>query len=166
MRILSIICGIIMALFGVSLTFTPITTFLSTGYFFAIMLLVSGIIGIINGFVSHKYSYKFIFSVISAVLGIIMAIAPITRFLAEGMLLNIMAIWFILQGIISIIIAVKNKNVQNKTWILKLILGIVGLLIGIFTFIHPIILAVALGILIGIYFIESGISMIITSNDN
>ena len=166
MRVLSTICGILMAIFGISLICTPIATFLSTGYFFAIMLLVTGVIGLIKGFSSHNYGIRFIFAVISTVLGIIMAIAPATRLIAEGMLLNLIAFWFILQGIIAIVLSVKAKQAGVKGWGWKLALGIVGLILGIYTTVHPMVLAVTLGILIGVYFIETGIGMIITSKDN
>ncbi len=43
---------------------------------------------------------------------------------------------------------------------------IIGLIVGIYTLFHPLVLAMTLGILIGIYFIESGVNMIIIAREN
>ena len=48
MAILGILCGIILVLAGISFMATPLATYLATGYIFAIMLLVVGIVGIVN----------------------------------------------------------------------------------------------------------------------
>ncbi len=114
MKIISMILGIILTIFGVSMIFTPIATFLNTGYFFAIMLLTCGIMGVITNVSSRDFGINFIFAIISTVLGIIMAVAPSMRLFADGMLLYIMACWFILQGIVSIFIAVKAKKAEKK----------------------------------------------------
>ena len=120
MKIISMILGIILTIFGVSMIFTPIATFLNTGYFFAIMLLTCGIMGVIT----NVSSRDFVFAIISTVLGIIMAVAPSMRLFADGMLLYIMAYWFILQGIVSIFIAVKAKKAEKKQWGWILAIGI------------------------------------------
>ena len=44
---------------------------------------------------------------------------------------------------------------------LSLFLGILGVLVGVYSVIHPMLLAFTFGILVGVYFIESGISMIV-----
>lgn len=166
MKTISIILGIILTVFGISMIFTPIATFLSTGYFFAIMLLICGIMGMITNISLRNYGINFIFAIISAVLGIIMAVAPSMQLFADEMLLYIMACWFVLQGIVSIFIAIKAKKDENKQWGWILAIGIIGLIVGIYTLFHPLILAMTLGILIGVYFIESGINMIIIACEN
>ena len=48
-------------------------------------------------------------------------------------------------------------------WILHLIIGILGVLIGIYSFFHPMILGLSLawvlGLLVGVIFIQTGLSM-------
>lgn len=46
-------------------------------------------------------------------------------------------------------------------WVWTLTLGILGVLVGIYSVVHPMLLALTFGILVGVYFIESGISMIV-----
>jgi uncharacterized membrane protein HdeD (DUF308 family) len=45
--------------------------------------------------------------------------------------------------------------------ILSIVLGVVAIILGIYSIAHPAVLAVSLGILISFYFIESGIDMIL-----
>jgi len=70
------------------------------------------------------------------------------------------AAWFIVQGIISIYVSVKVRQVSSG-WVFGLILGIIATLMGIISLIHPLISVVAIGIMIGIYLLEAGLSMIV-----
>ena len=49
--------------------------------------------------------------------------------------------------------------------VLCVVLGVLELIIGIYSFVHPAMMAVALGILIGIYFIEAGINVIVIGRE-
>ena len=42
-----------------------------------------------------------------------------------------------------------------------MIFGIIGVLVGIYSLMHPMLMAFTVGILVGVYFIESGINMIV-----
>ena len=55
MTVLSIILGVLLIIGGFSCMFTPLATFLSTGYFLAIMLLVYGAYG--TAFDSAQFIY-------------------------------------------------------------------------------------------------------------
>ena len=165
MNILMIILGILMVLCGGSCIFTPVLTFLQTGYFLIILLLVYGIAGIIRSIVSKEYGTGFAFSIISVIAGIVIACVPGLTLMTDGMLLYMMAGWFILQGIVSLFISIKFKGANGgKKWIWGVVLGIIGILLGVYTMFHPMLLAFTMGILIGVYFVECGISMIILSS--
>ena len=67
-----------------------------------------------------------------------------------------------LQGVINIFQAFKQKKItKGMGWVWTLTLGILGVLVGIYSVVHPMLLALTFGILVGVYFIESGISMIV-----
>lgn len=81
--------------------------------------------------------------------------------LASGVMLYIVAGWFVVMGIVDIYtsIAITRKAIPTGLWILQLILGIIAVLIGIYSFFRPAALAITEGVLIGIFFIETGLSM-------
>lgn len=160
MTVLFIILGILLVAGGFSCIFTPLLTFMQTGYFVVILILAFGVIGIIKAIVEKRFGVNFVFSILSVILGIVMLAFPGSLLLAEGVMLIMTAIWFVLMGIVTIINAVTvTKATGSKIWILQLILGILAILIGIYSFFQPMLMALSLGTLVGIFFIETGFTL-------
>ena len=150
-----------MLICGVSCMFTPLTTFMDTGYFIVIVVAVYGVIGIVQGIMNKKFGAGFVFSILSVIFGATVMFFPKLMLLADGILIYLTAAWFVLQGIVSVIAAVQFKKAGvSKLWILQLIFGIIGILLGTYSFFHPALVAVSLGFLIGFYFVETGFAMI------
>ena len=159
MVVLSIIIGVLLIIGGFSCMFTPLTTFFATGYFLGIILLVYGIAGIIRG-ITHKADVlEWVLNILSIIVGLIALFRPGSTVAIDSMLLIIIAVWFVVMGVIQIVLAFKNKGVV-KGWYWNLIAGILAIIVGIYSFAHPTFTAVTAGILIGFYFVESGISLI------
>ena len=78
----------------------------------------------------------------------------------NSILLYMAAGWFILHGVFTIINAIAGRK-EGGMKILSIVLGAVAIILGIYSIAHPAVLAVSLGILISLYFIESGIDMIL-----
>lgn len=109
-----------------------------------------------------EFGMPFFFGILSVILGIVIMVVPGLKLMTDGMLIYIMAAWFLLQGVVGVIVSLKQKKVvEGKGWIWTLILGILGVLLGLYSLVHPMLLAFTFGILVGMYFIESGISMIV-----
>ncbi|MDE7247287.1 MAG: DUF308 domain-containing protein [Lachnospiraceae bacterium] len=162
MKIITIILGILMAICGISCICTPVMTFLEAGYFLVILLLVYGIAAIVKSVVQKVYGIPFLFGILSTVLGLVIMVVPGLKLMTDGMLLYIMAIWFLMQGVVGIIVAFQQKKLaEGNGWIATLILGILGVLVGIYSVAHPFLLAFTFGVLVGMYFIECGINMIV-----
>lgn len=160
MTVLFIILGILMVMGGFSCIFTPLLTFMQTGYFVVILILAFGIIGIIRAIVEKRFGVNFVFSILSVILGIVMLAFPGSLLLAEGVMLIMTAIWFVLMGIVTVINAVTvTKKTGSKIWILQLIFGILALLVGVYSFFQPMLMALSLGTLVGIFFIETGFTL-------
>lgn len=160
MTVFFIIFGILLVAGGFSCIFTPLLTFMNTGYFVVILIAAFGIVGIIKAIAEKKFGVNFIFSILSVLLGIAMMVFPESLLFAEGMMLILTAIWFVLMGIVAIFNAVTvTKSFGSKVWILQLIFGILSVLIGCYSFFQPILMAVSLGVLIGIFFIETGFTL-------
>ena len=164
MTALFVIFGVLLIIAGVSLMATPLITFMSAGYFIIILFFLWGIYGIIRGVREKRYGVDFFFAILSLILGIIGLIIPNAAALTNDyMLLYLAAGWFIVHGILSIVAAIGSKSKGDDTGsvVLCIVLGVLELIIGIYSILHPGMMAIALGILIGIYFIESDINMIV-----
>lgn len=149
-----------MIICGFSCMFTPLLTFMSAGYFIVILMTVYGIFGIISAIKYKRFGVGFVFSILSVILGVGSLFFPQMLLLTDSIMIYITAAWFILLGIVEIYTSVAiSRKAGFSLWVLQLILGILAILIGIYSFFHPAALAVTIGVLIGIFFIETGLSM-------
>ena len=162
MMILSIILGILMIIAGACCFFTPLTTYLSTGYFMCAMLFFYGIVGIVRAFQKKASVLEIVTSVLAIIVGLISLFMPGTTLVFDSLMLTLTAAWFIVMGVVSIVVAIKVRK-EDSLWILLLISGILGVILGIYSFLHPTVLALSSGMMIGFFFIESGISLVVTS---
>ena len=162
MKVFTIILGVIVAICGFSCMFTPVMTFLEAGYFLAILLLVYGIAAIIKAVVEKTYGLPLVFGILSTILGIVILVVPGLVLMTDGMLIYMMAFWFLAQGAMGIVMSFQKKKLaEGKSWIWILVLGILAVLLGIYSLVHPSILVFTFGFLVGMYFIECGINMIV-----
>ena len=160
MVILSIIMGVLLIVGGVICLFHPGATFLQTGYFLSIMLLAYGIVGIINVIRKRAHPIELLVAIPGIIIGIIAIIKPGTTLVLDAMMVYMVAVWFVIQGIVSIYLSIKAKE-TNGGWIWGLILGILGVALGIYTFFHPMVSVLTIGFLVGFYLIEAGLDMIV-----
>ena len=102
--------------------------------------------------------------ILSVIPGIIILVVPGLKAMTTGMLLYIMAGWFVIQGIVSIVRAVKvKKEGGSSMWIWGICSGVLCILMGVYSAVHPVVLALTMGLMVGLYFIVSGINMITMS---
>ena len=160
MTVLFIVLGILLVLGGFSCIFTPVLTFMNIGYFVVILITIFGIVDIVKSIVEKRFGISFVFSILSVLLGIAMISFPESLLLAEGVMLIVTAVWFVLMGIVTIISSVTTtKATGSKIWIPQLIFGILAVLVGVYSFFNPMLLAISFGVLIGIFFIETGFTL-------
>lgn len=164
MQIFMMVLGGILILCGLSCMVTPLITAMELGYFLILLLLVYGIARIVRSVSSKEYGLDFVFGILSVILGIIILVVPGLKAMTTGMLLYIMAGWFVVQGIVSIVRAVKMKKERGSSmWIWGICSGVLCILMGAYSAVHPIVLALTMGLMVGFYFIVSGINMITMS---
>ena len=159
MAILSIILGVIITIFGISLMFTPFATFLAAGFIIGIMLFVYGIISLIRSIQQRAGVPAYVTSCLAIFVGFLAVFRPGGTLVIDFLLLIFIAIWFIVQGATNIYISIKRRK-EIPGWGFGLAIGILGLAAGVLSFIFPQVEMFAVGILIGIFFIEAGLSLI------
>ncbi len=170
MRVLSIIFGILMVICGICCLFTPLGTALALNIFIVIMAAVYGVVGIIMGISEKHFGVGFVFSIISVLFSIAVLIFPILL-VDFKIIVSYMAVcWIIIMGIVSIVSSIQvSKLTDSKMWIFELIIGILSVLLGIYSLFHPIVFSVTIdwliGLIIGVYFIMTGFSMIFITSE-
>lgn len=163
MKALLCVLGILMGLCGIALASTPIVTFWETSYFFVILLLVYGAASIARGVTKKEYGGNFLFGILSVLAGLLILLVPGLKFMTSSTIIHLMAVWFLLQGTVSIALGVRGKkaSAETKKWLGNMVIGVFSIILGIYSLIHPVALAFSVGILIGIYFIISGINLVV-----
>ncbi|MCR4908606.1 MAG: DUF308 domain-containing protein [Lachnospiraceae bacterium] len=162
MTVVSIILGVILIIGGFSCMMTPGQTLLSTGYFLGIMMFVYGIFGIIKAFQKRNTILETVVSVLAVIVGLVALFRPGSTLAIDAFIVFMTAFWFLFRGILSVVLSIRMKDV-NKNWIWGLILGIICAILGLYSFAHPYVTALAVGFLIGFYFIEAGIDLIFSA---
>ena len=163
MTVLSIILGALLIISGFSLMFTPLATFMGTGYFILILFFVFGIFGIVRSIVEKRFGLRFAFAIISFILGIVGLCVPGAAAMNDFFILFMAAAWFIVHGCLTLVTAINGKKLGAPTGMVVcgIILGIIEIILGAYSFAHPFVMALTLGYLIAFYFIEEGINMIV-----
>ena len=159
MAVLSIIVGAILTVGGIICFFTPFATFMAAGYIIGIMLFIYGIIALIRSIQKRAGVPAYITSALAIFVGFLAVFRPGGTLVIDILILVFIAIWFIVQGATSIYISIKRRK-ELPGWGFGLASGIFGLAAGVLSFIFPQVEMFAVGILMAIFLIEAGISLI------
>ena len=76
-----------------------------------------------------------------------------------SLLVILLSVFFLVEGVSQIVIGIKTRK-ENSMWFLSLIVGILCVILGIISLLHPGFAAVLEGVLIGVAIIMVGISLI------
>lgn len=164
MSVLLLILGILLIVLGFLCAMTPVATLVAAGYLIAAVLIISGISGIITSFMFKVYGLNFAVSILAVALGVLALVRPGGIETIDKVLIYLFAAWLLFRGATSISLSLNLKKLgSGKEWILGLITGILAVALGIYSFIHPTVPAIAIGLLIAFYFIEEGIDTIAVS---
>ncbi len=159
MAILTILLGVLMIVGGVCSFFTPLATFLAAGYIIGIMLFVFGIFALIRAIQKKAGALAYITAFLAIIVGFLAVFRPGGTLAIDFMVLTFIAIWFLLQGITSLVLSIRHRD-RIPAWGFGVLSGILGIAAGIISLIYPHAEMFAVGILIGMFLIESGIALI------
>ena len=171
-RFLVILMGLLMVVGGVYCLFTPVTTFLTTGYIVGVIIFCDAIGNIAAWFNAKKYveisGWYLANAIISLIFGIIIMLSIGMQFAVDMFIVYAVAVWVIMTGISRISMAIRMKQLMNKLpkifnnkkWLGILLFGILMVLFGILCAFKPIVLSSVLGVLIAWFIIFAGASLI------
>lgn len=97
--------------------------------------------------------------VLAIVFGLVAFLAPVVFATTFALLIGI---YFLVDGVLALVASARFRHQDNR-WGALLIEGVFGLLAGIVTFIHPLVTAVALVYLVGIWAVVTGVVEIVAA---
>lgn len=162
LRILWLVSGIALILAGIYALFNPTQTILSMATLLGVVTLLSGIFSIAAYFTQMGQiagaGWILADGVLDVLLGILLLFYPISAFVAT-IFLALLSLWIIAKGITAIFNSTLARQF-DKFWYLLLIVGIALVVFGVLTLFKPVVAAVTLSLLIGIFLISGGIEIV------
>lgn len=156
--------GVVAILFGVAAVFWPGLTTLTLVYLFAAFLLFDGIIALIWGFIklgALKGVLIILLGLLELGVGLYLVQSPEVAF---ATLILILGFALVVRGVFSLTHAFTgNGSSTSKT--MRAILGVLGVVVGIFILAQPVAGGLAFVWVLGLYALASGPVLIAMSSD-
>ncbi|HEM2281107.1 TPA: HdeD family acid-resistance protein, partial [Listeria monocytogenes] len=147
-----LILGVAMIGLGIYLMFNPSTSLQALTIFIGIILVLNGINEVISYFGEQKYWSISKWIMFDGILSILIGgFAIFESNMAERVFIIIFAIWILASAILRILTAFAVKGLPG--WTVLLIMGIIGLIIAVISLFTNMLVAIAVGIILGIFFI-------------
>jgi len=153
--------GVLAILFGVVALFLPGLTVALLIVLFSIFILIWGVVGIITSLTTmgtEKFWWlELLFSVLAVGLAVYMLRNPVDT---AAIFIFFIGITFLVRGVVDILEGLFDGNRTGDNRVFHVIAGVIGLIAGITTLVHPISAGVAVVWVIGLYAVLYG-SMLI-----
>lgn len=163
MRIFTIITGVILAITGIWCFANPGTTFLALAFVLGLVMIFSGISGIFTYITIKKKKEAESWVLAEAILATILGVLVLSNQLAtDAMIPVFFGMWILFSGILRVLGAFTLRNKEQYRWVWTLVLGIIGILMGIYCFYNAVIAGFAIVILVGITLMLQGINICAT----
>jgi uncharacterized membrane protein HdeD (DUF308 family) len=147
----------LMIIAGVLAFVYPLLTSFAVTFFLGWMLIISGVIQAVSLIATARVPH-FWLQVVSAVLSIVTGLLFIRNpGVAVTTLALLLVIFFMVEGIAKVVLALTVRPLPNWGWIL--VSGLIGIAISVFLVSNPVLSLVALGLFIGIQLISEGIAI-------
>jgi uncharacterized membrane protein HdeD (DUF308 family) len=162
-KIATIIVGILLTVGGVYCFAAPGATFLTLGWMIGVLLLTSGIETIAAYFLARGTG-AVVWDLLCGVLTTLVAIAILTngyaQLFTDRVLIFVFAFWMTASGVFRVAAALRLKALGVGAWVWTLIFGILSVLLGLYSFAHPVLTAFTIGFLIGLWMLTHGLNMV------
>ncbi len=163
-----LILGILFILISLLSFSNPAGSLSALVIFFAILAIINGIFSIfvrnqIKNMTGFKATAFLILGIIELILGVILLFNLSAGIIA---LTYVFAFWFIADSIRNLFFLDHARTFGNGHYWITLILNLIGVVVGIMLFFDPIVSALTISFLVGLYFMLIGILYIINSLDH
>lgn len=157
-----LVLGIIYVIIGIIMAGAPMAATYAIEVFLGFLLLIGGIISIVGSFFTGNWKslvLVLLSGILYLIVGIMLLNHPVTGVLTLTILL---AAFLLVEGFFKIVHSFQMKPAPNWGWLL--VSGIASVILGIMIWgEYPESSTFVIGLLVGIYFIINGISLVMLS---
>ena len=158
---LYLIEGIVLVALGLIAILVPPIATLAVTLLFGWLFLISGVVGLVTTFMM-RHAPGFWWSLISAALGVLVGGMLLAQPAQGALSLTlVLAVFFVIEGVASIMFALDHKRELSGRWGMVLVSGIVDLVLAVMIIAGlPSTAAWAIGLLVGINMVFGGTALI------
>ena len=158
--ILYLVEGVVLVVLGATAIVLPPLATLATTLLLGWLFLVSGIMGLVTTF-WLRHAAGFWWSLISGLLGVVVGALLLARPVSGAFSLTIvLAAFFVIEGVASIMFALEHKRELSGRWAWMLVSGVIDLGLALMIFAGlPSTAAWAIGLLVGINMVFGGVAL-------
>lgn len=154
--------GIVLLILGIAAVLFPLVASIAVKVMIGWVMLLAGAMNLWQAFHTRDWSstiWNALIALLSLAVGVYLAFFPLTGLVGLTLLLGVT---FAAQGVFEILIAMQNR--ERKGWGFLLLSGALSVVLGLMLmFGLPGTAEWALGLMVGIHFISSGVSLIALS---
>lgn len=158
---LFLIEGIVLVVLGILAILVPMAAGIAITIILGWLFLVSGVVGLVTTFWARGapgFWWALISGVLATAAGIVLLLWPVSGVVSLTLLL---IVFFIIEGVASIMYALEHKKDLSNRWVWMLVSGIIDLILAALIWSGlPGTAAWALGLLVGINMLFGGTSLI------
>ncbi|WP_431681415.1 HdeD family acid-resistance protein [Kitasatospora sp. KL5] len=148
--------GILTVLAGIVMLAWPEETTRVVAIIIGLQLLVAGVIRFVTAFTHDASSGSRVLYVLIALLSVLAGVLVLRHQLQTvGFLAIVVGLYWLLAGIVTLFVAISNKNAPGRG--LSVFLGAIGVIAGIVVLAYPVESAVALARLLGLWLLLLGL---------
>lgn len=163
MRTVTFLSGIFLLFAGVWCYANPGATFLSIAFVLGAAMIFSGVSSLAAFIFDHKMKtgdvtlWRLAEGFITLILGFVVSS---NQLVTDAMVPVFFGMWILFSGTLRVLASFTLKRAGITTWKWGLTGGVVSIIAGIFAFLHPIVAAFEVVLIIGTFFMLQGINII------
>lgn len=159
---LSILWGVLLIVFGMFAVGAPLIAAVAVSVAVAWLIILAGVVHLMLAFHAHRAGrlvWKLLVGVAYIAFGLYLLMHPV---LGVASLTLVLASLFLIEGILDVILFFNMRSMRGAFWVL--VDGIITLLLGLMIYLQwPSSSAWAIGVLVGVSMIISGIARVMMS---
>lgn len=162
MKAVTVIIGVLFIGTGIYCFVNMKAAFLSLALILGLALLAYGVGQVFTWFTDRQNKGLTVWALAEGILtALIGALVVFYPFQTDFVLAVWFAAWLMVSGIMRIVGSLKTRKLlPGAPWGFMFAMGIIGILVGIYCLVHPMVTGMALALMLGIFFVLQGINCI------
>lgn len=164
LRVLVLIAGVLQGVAGVYCLVHPGVTLLSLSLTIGLLLLFSGIAGIVEfsriSRVAYRPGWVLVVSLLDVAMACLLLFTRASVALAAG-LPYMLAAWMTVRGVFLVVTAFDLKAMRDTSWWAALVLGVLCVVFGVLSFFNPVVAAVTISVAVGIELLSMAVATMV-----